>query len=137
MPGWASYEMADEVLDFFYRGTAISIGGTLYLRILVEPSSRSGGGVETNYSGYARYALPRDGTVFTSAPAQGRLTNGIVIALPTANSAGNGILSFFDIVDTPSGAVGKIYNGGPILPPRAVEVGKPPKFRIGSLVFTF
>lgn len=137
MPGWASYNMANEILGFYYRGTPISIGGTLYIRFLVAPSSRDGGGTETNYSGYTRYVLPRDGTVFTSAPVSGRLTNGIVLALPTAGSLGNGDFVAFDIVDTASGAFSKIYNGGIVLPPRAVEVGKPPKFRIGALVMTF
>jgi hypothetical protein len=129
--------MAEEILDFYYRGAAISIGGSLYLRLLVAPSSRSGGGTETNYTNYTRYQLPRDGSVFTVAADAGKLSNGIVLAYPAAGSVGNGDLIAFDIVDTASGAVGKIYNGGPIVPSKSVVVGQQPRFRIGALVITF
>ena len=136
MAGWLGYTSANEVLNFLYRGTAISIGGTLYLRLLSAPSSRSGGGTETNYAGYARLALPRDATVFTSAASNGQLTNGVVIEFPSCGDLGNGDLIAFDIVDTPSGAVNKIYHGGPISPAKPIVVGKQPKFRVGSLVLT-
>lgn len=137
MPGWASFSMADEILNFYYRGVPISIGGSLWLRLLVAPSSRSGGGTETNYSGYSRLQLPRDMTVFTVAPSNGRLAIGIVTEFPAPGSAGNGDLVWFDIVDTSSGAIGKIYNGGPILPVKSIAIGKNPKFRAGALVMTF
>jgi hypothetical protein len=137
MAGWLGYTTSNELLNFLFRGTAISIGGSLYLRLLVEPSSRSGGGTETTYSGYARLQLPRDATLFTSAASNGRLTNGVVIAFPTAGSVGNGDLVAFDVVDTPSGAFAKLYPGGPIVPAKPIAVGKSVKFRAGSLVFTF
>lgn len=138
MAGHAGYTMADEILNFFYRGTPISIGANLWLRLLVEPSSRSGGGTEATYGGYARKQIPRDATIFTVASSNGRLTNGTIITMDTTpTTVGNGDLSFFDIVDTPSGAFAKIYNGGPILPAKTVVVGKPIKFRAGALVFTF
>src|ERR1044071_7526203 len=137
MSGFAGFTMADEILNFFYRGTAISIGGSLYLRLLAAPSSRSGGGTETNYGNYTRYQLPRDGTVFSAASANGRLTNGIVLIYPTPSSTGNGNLVAFDVVDTPSGAVNKIYNGGPISPAKVVVVGTAPRFKVGALIFSF
>lgn len=124
------------MLNFLLRGTAISIGGSLYLRLLVAPSSRSGGGTETNYAGYVRLQLPRDATIFTSAAANGQVSNGVVITFPTATDAGNGSLVWFDIVDTPSGVFTKIYAGGPISPAKAIAVGKPPKFRVGALLIT-
>lgn len=139
MPGWASYTLANEIENFVYRGIPISIGGTLYLRLLVSPSNRSGGGTEANYGGYARKALQRDtSSIFTVAPANGRLTNGVVLEMDNlATTVGNGNLNSFDIVDTPSGAFTKVYNGGPILPPKLVVVGKKPKFAIGALEITF
>lgn len=138
MAGHAGYTMADEILNFFYRGTPISIGAQLYLRLLVAPSSRSGGGTETTYGGYARKLLPRDSTIFSTASSNGRLSNGAIITMDTTpTTVGNGELVFFDIVDTPSGAFSKVYNGGPILPAKVVVVGKPIKFRAGALVFTF
>lgn len=136
MAGWASFTMGNEILDFFYRGIPITIGANLYLRLLVDPSSRSGGGTETNYAGYARLILPR-GTTILGAGANGRMTNSAILSFPTASSLGNGDLSAFDIVDTASGAFSKLYNGGPISPAKTVVVGKPPKFAIGALVFTF
>lgn len=136
MPGWAGYTMADDILNFFYRGTAITIGSSLYVRFLVSPSSRSGGGTETNYTGYARFELVRSTGVF-AASSNGFMSNIVAIALPTASSLGNGDLSAFDIVDTPSGSFSKIYNGGPISPPKSIEIGKPPTFGIGKLQFSF
>lgn len=138
MSGFSGYALADEILNFVYRGVPISIGGSLYLRLLVAPSSRSGGGTETDYGSYTRKQLPRDLTIFTVAPSSGRLANGVVLemdAVPT--TVGNGPLTSFDIVDTPSGAFSKLYNGGPIVPTKIVAVGKPIKFRIGALVLTF
>lgn len=136
MAGWAGLTMADELLNFFYRGTAITIGSSLYLRLLVAPSTRSGGGTETNYAGYARYLLPRDTSIF-GASASGRMSNAVKLTFPQATSIGNGDLTAFDIVDTPSGAFTKVYNGGPISPAKLVEVGKSPTFSIGKLQISF
>lgn len=136
MAGWAGHTMADELLNFFYRGTAITIGSNLYLRLLVAPSTRSGGGTETNYAGYARYLLPRGTTIFGAA-ASGRMSNAVKLAFPQATSVGNGDLTAFDIVDTPSGAFTKVYNGGPITPAKSVEVGKSPSFGPTKLQFSF
>ena len=139
MAGWASFDLADDILDFVYRGIPISIGANVYLRLLVEPSSRSGGGTETNYNGYARLALLRAASgIWANSPSSGRLTNAIELAIGTdANSVGNGPLVAFDIVDTPSGAFTKLYNGGPILTPKLVVLGKTVKFRAGALLITF
>lgn len=137
MPGWMSFMSGDDVLNFIYRGTPVSIAGTLYLRLLVSPSSRSGGGTETDYTGYARLALPRDGTIFTTAASgNGQLTNGVILEFPQADSLGNGDLVWFDIVNTASGAFTKHYHGGPISPARTIVVGKPVKWRVGALVLT-
>lgn len=136
MAGWFGYTLSNEILNFLLRGTPISIGANLWLRLLVTPSSRSGGGTETNYAGYTRYQLPRDATIFTSAASGGQISNGVIVTFPTATSAGNGDLVWFDIVDTPSGAFTKLYPGGPISPAKAIVVGKPPKFRVGALLIT-
>lgn len=138
MAGWAGFTIANEILDFYYRGVAITIGSSLWIRILVSPSSRSGGGTETNYSGYARYEIVRTTSgLFAIAPSNGQLTNSAIIELPTANSLGNGDLNSFDIVNTASGAFTKIYNGGPIIPAVSVIVGKKPTFGVGKLFMSF
>jgi len=68
----------------------------------------------------------------------GRVTNSGIITMGTdALSLGNGQLVAFDVVDTPSGAFTKVYNGGPILPAKSVVLNKSVKFRAGALVFTF
>jgi hypothetical protein len=137
MAGWLGFTVSDEVYNFLYRGVPITIGANLYLRLLVAPSSRSGGGTETNYSGYSRLTLPRNTTIF-SASSNGRITNSGIIQVGTdALSLGNGQLVAFDVVDTPSGAFNKVYNGGPILPAKSIVLNKPVKFRAGALVFTF
>lgn len=137
MPGFAGYTMADEILNFFYRGTAITIGASLWLRLLVSPSSRSGGGTETNYGGYARYEIVRGTALFGSASANGQLLSTVQIILPVATTVGNGDLNSFDIVNTASGAFTKLYNGGPVVPPKAVIVGRAPTFDVGKLIMTF
>lgn len=137
MSGWMGFSSADEVLNFLYRGTAIPIGGTLYLRLLSAPSSRSGGGTEADFGGYARKPFPRDGTLFTSAASgTGRLAVGVTLDFGNPSSAGSGQMVWFDFVDTPSGAFTKLYHGGPISPARTVEVGRPLRFPSGSLVLT-
>lgn len=136
MAGWVGLTLGNELLNLIYRGTSLSIGGTLYMRLLVAPSSRAGVGTETNFGGYARKAFPRDATIFTSAASAGQLTNGVVIEIALATSLGNGDLVWFDFVDTPSGAFSKLYHGGPITPARAIVVGKTVKFRVGALVLT-
>lgn len=137
MPGFAGYTMANELLDFFYRGTSITIASTLYLRLLVDPSSRTGGGTETDYSGYTRLALSRSTTQFGSAAATGQLRNTAQLAFPVAASLGNGQLVAFDIVNAASGAFTKLYNGGPISPAKTIVVGKAPVFRVGALFISF
>lgn len=136
MPGWLGLTSANEILNFLYRGTAVTIGSSLWMRFLVVPSSRSGGGTETNYGGYARLETVRGTSLFGNAAANGQLTNTVAIALAVATTAGNGNLVWFDFVDTPSGAFAKLYNGGPILPPKVIVVGKAPTFGIGKLIFT-
>jgi hypothetical protein len=135
MAGFIGYTVSNEIYDFLYRGQAITIGANLYLRLLVAASSRSGGGTETNYTGYSRLILPRTSPKF-SATANGRIANNVVLEFGSPTSVGNGNLVYFDVVDTASGAFTKIYNAGPILPAKAVQIGKPPRFRVGSLVFT-
>lgn len=138
MAGWASWDMANEILNHFYRGVAISTDPTLYLRLLVEPSSRAGGGTETSYSGYARLAFTRTTSgLWATAPANGQLSNAALITFPMASSLGNGDLVWFDFVNTSSGAFTKLYNGGPINPPKPLVVGREPKFQPGALVITF
>jgi hypothetical protein len=136
MAGWCGFTTADEILNFFYRGTAISIGSNLYIRLLVAPSNRGGGGTETSYGGYARLVLPRGTTIFGSS-SNGQMSNTVLLEFPSPSTIGNGELNSFDIVNTSSGAFTKIYNGGPILPAKAIEIGKPPKFGIGRLQFSF
>jgi hypothetical protein len=135
VPGFVGFTVANEIYDFLYRGVAIGIGTDLYLRLLVEPSNRAGSGTETTYGGYARYTVTRDGSVF-AATANGRTSNSALIELASPSTVGNGNLVWFDIVDTPSGAITRIYNAGPILPAKVVQVGKPPRFPIGKLVCT-
>lgn len=135
MPGHIGFTVASEIYDFIYRGITIDIEADLYMRLMVEPSNRSGGGVETNYGSYGRLIVPRDTSLF-AATANGRITNIVTAQFPAPTTLGNGNFVWFDIVDTPSGAINKIYNAGPILPEKIVQIGKPPKFGPGKLVFT-
>lgn len=135
--GWAGYTMADEIIDFFYRGQAITIGANLYIRALVSPSSRGGGGVETNYGGYARYTLVRGAGVLGPSLGTGARSNIIRVELPAATTLGNGSLVAWDVVDTPSGDFSKVYNGGPIIPAIVMVIGKKPTAEIGMMQISF
>lgn len=138
MAGWDSYSMANEIENFYYRGVAISAPAMLYMRLLVDPSTRAGGGgTETNYSGYSRLAVPRSTSNIFAPAASGQLVNSAIVVFPSASSLGNGDLVWFDFVDTASGSFTKIYNGGPISPERTVVVGKDIRFRAGALIITF
>lgn len=138
MPGFCGLTLAHEIEDFVYRGIPITIGSTLYMRLLVAPSSKSGGGTETNYGGWARIPFARDtASIWTTAPSNGLLTNGVEIVAPVATTLGNGDFVAFDFVDTASGTFSKVYNGGPISPAKAVVVGRAPTFRIGGMQITF
>lgn len=137
MPGFCGFTTANQILDLLYRGTPIAINTSLWLRLLVSPSSRSGGGTETNYGGYARFEIDRDASPFGVAAVGGQLNNTTQLIFPIATTVGNGDLNSFDIVDTASGAFTKLYNGGPIVPPKAVIVGRAPTFDIGKLIMTF
>lgn len=137
MPGFCGRTMSNEILNFFYRGTAITIDSSLWIRFLVAPSSPLGGGTETNYDGYARYEIVRGTSLFGVASTTGLLTNTVEIELPECDDLGNGDLNSFDIVNTASGAFTKLYNGGPILPPKPLIVGRNPTFAPGKLQFTF
>lgn len=132
MPGFLGYTSADELLNFVYRGIAITIGSDLYMRLLVQTSNRGGGGTETNYGNYARLLVPRDTSMF-AASASGELINIAVVEYATPSSVGNGDLIAFDFVDTPSGAFTKLYHGGPLVPADPVVIGKPPKYPAGKL----
>lgn len=136
MAGWIGTTVANEIYNFLYRGTPITIGGSLYMRLLVSASSRTGGGTETDYSGYTRLESERISGGLFGVTAGGQIANSSKLVYPTASSPGNGNLVWFDFVDTPSGAFTKLYNGGPISPAKVVVVGKAPVFRVGSLIFT-
>lgn len=135
--GWAGYTMADEIIDFFYRGQAITIGSNLYIRALVSPSSRGGGGTETNYGGYARFTLVRSTGVLGSSVGTGARSNIVKVELPAATTLGNGNLVAWDVVDTPDGSFSKVYNGGPIIPAIVMVIGKKPTAEIGMMQISF
>jgi hypothetical protein len=125
------------VLNFLYRGAAISIPGSLWMRLLTAPSSRAGGGTETDFSGYARKQFSRDATMFTSPSLNaGKLVIGVILDFGTPASVGSGQLVWFDFVNTASGAFTRLYHGGPISPARTVEVGRPLRFPASSLTLT-
>lgn len=74
--------------------------------------------------------------VASAPPAAHAVEHEILLIFPAPTTLGNGNFVFFDIVDTPSGAFTKIYNAGPILPAKIVQIGKEPEFDPGCFVFT-
>ncbi len=127
---------AQLLLKHFLRAEVPTYPATVYLRLLVTPSTKGSSGTETTYGSYARLALVRGTTLFTDPVLTGRSTNAVVLTYPTPTSLGNGNLVSFDIVETASGAFTATYLFGSILPARSIVVGKVLRFSVGAMEVT-
>lgn len=135
MAGGLTFYSAGLLLDHLLRAVVPTYPATMYLRLLITPSSKGSNGVEADYGSYARLALVRGTSLFTDPLLTGRLTNADVLTFPVATSPGSDIVAF-DIVETASGVFTATYIWGFVTPARSITVGKPPKFPIGSLEVT-
>jgi hypothetical protein len=135
MAGGATFYTAGEILDFILRAVAPSIPATVYLRLLTTPSTRGTSGTESTYGAYARLPLVRGTALFTDPVLTGRSANVDPFVFPSPSSPGDPIVAF-DIVDTPSGAVGTTYLFGAVSPARSITVGKAIRFPAGALEVT-
>lgn len=131
-----SFSFGDAILNHLLRGQALSLPADFYLRLLTSPSSKGVVGVETNYSGYQRFELPRDTSLFSDPDGTARTTNVEDIEFPQADTTGSGDLTGFDLVDTPSGSFTQVYLWGLISPQKAVVIRKRVRFPTGTLIFT-
>lgn len=127
---------AREVLDFVLRGVSPTIPGTVYLRLLTTPSTKTTSGTETTYGNYARLALVRSTSLFTDPLLTSRSTNVDPLQFPAPSSLDDDIVAF-DIVNTSSGAFTETYLYGFVRPSRSIVVGTQLlKFPNGTLVVT-
>lgn len=126
---------AREILDFILRGVSPTIAGTVYLRLLETPSTKTTSGTETTYGAYARLALVRGTSLFTDPVLTSRSTNVDPLEFPTPNSSDSDIVAW-DLVDTASGAFTESYLHGVVSPKRSIVVGKRIRFPSGSLLVT-
>jgi hypothetical protein len=127
---------AREILDFILRGVSPTIPGTVYLRLLTTPSTKTSNGTETTYGNYARRALVRSTSLFTDPLLTSRSVNVDPLEFPAPSSLDDDIVAF-DIVNTASGVFTETYLYGFVRPARSIVVGtKPLKFPSGSLVVT-
>lgn len=135
MAGGASAKAAQQILNFYLRGIAPTVGATVYLRLLETPSSKTSSGTETSYGAYARLALVRGTSLFTDPVLTSRSTNVDPLEFPVPTSADDDIVAF-DIVNTASGAFTETYLFGSVSPARSIVVGKRVRFPSGSLLVT-
>ena len=127
---------AQQVLNFYLRGIAITLPATMYLRLLETPSTKTSSGTETAYGSYARLALVRGLLLFTDPLLTSRSTNVSELLFPAPSSLDDDIVSF-DIVDTASGVFTETYLFGVVQPHRSIVVGtRPLRFPPGSLLVT-
>lgn len=127
---------AKEILDFVLRGVSPTVPGTVYLRLLTTPSTKTSSGTETTYGNYVRLALVRSTSLFTDPALTSRSTNIDPLIFPAPSSLDDDIVAF-DIVDTASGAFTETYLYGFVRPSRSIVAGtKPLKFPSGALVVT-
>lgn len=137
MAGGLSSLGAAITLNFFLRGVNPNslVPGTVYLRLLTTPSTKTSSGNETVYGSYARLALVRGTSLFTDPLLTGRSTNVDPFEFATPTSADDDIVSF-DIVNTPSGVFTETYLFGVVQPQRSIVVGKRLRFPSGALIVT-
>jgi hypothetical protein len=127
---------AAQVLNFYLRGIVPTLPGTMYLRLLTTPSTKTSSGTETTYGSYARLALVRGTSLFTDPLLTSRSTNVAEFAFPAPSSPDDDIVAF-DFVNTSSGAFTETYLFGNVQPHRSIIVGtRLLKFPAGALVVT-
>lgn len=127
---------AQQVLNFYLRGIAITVPATVYMRMLKTPSTKTSSGAESVYGSYARLALVRGVLLFTDPGLTSRSTNVGILDFPAPSSLDDDIVSF-DIVNTASGAFTETYLFGVVQPHRSIVVGtRPLRFPSGSLLVT-
>lgn len=127
---------AGQVLNLYLRGIAPTLPATMYLRLLITPSTKTSSGVETVYGSYTREPLVRGTSLFTDPMLTSRSVNVSELSFPAPSSGDNDLVAF-DIVNTASGAFTETYLFGVIQPRRTIIVGtRPLRFPPGALVVT-
>lgn len=126
---------ARKILDFLLRGVSPTVAGTVYLRLLTTPSTKTSSGTETNFGGWARIPLVRGTGLFTDPALTSRSTNVGTLQTGPPTSLGDDIIAF-DIVNTASGAFTETYLFGNVVPRVTVVLNKAITFPPGSLVVT-
>lgn len=125
------------VLGYIFEGTSMALGADLFLALssAVYSDSATGSSMsEFTGTGYARVAIPRDGTDWTitgSSPTQ--VTNANDVAFPQAGSDWGTPQSFY-ICDAATG--GNTLYGGSLTNASDIASGDTAKFAAGALVAT-
>jgi hypothetical protein len=133
--GGATALGAQIILNYFLRGVAPSIPGTVYMRLLTTPSTKTSSGNETNYGSYARLAMVRGLLLFTDPLLTSQSTNVGTLAFPAPTSLDDDLVAW-DWVNTSSGAFTETYLYGVIRPARSLILNKEVRFPSGSLLVT-
>ena len=121
--------LANQILDLMLGAGATLLPGTVYVGLLQSAPTSAGGSIaEPSGGGYARIAIPNNGTNWPAAVARQK-THAFDIAwgiasLPWGNITHAGI---FDAL-----TVGNLKLFGPLATPRTINAGDQFKFIAGS-----
>jgi hypothetical protein len=134
----------NQLIDFIFRGQALSLPASLHIGLFTAAPSDAGGGTEVTGGSYARAAVTRSLANFAGTQSAGSTTastgsggvtsnNGaITFAAPTANW---GSITHFGIFDAASG--GNLLIWGALTQAKTVNNGDAaPSFAAAALGFT-
>lgn len=133
MAGGATSLGAQMILNYLLRGVSPSIPGTVYMRLLKTPSTKTSSGTETSYGNYTRLAMVRGLLLFTDPLLTSQSTNVSPLVYPAPSSLDDDLVAW-DWVNTSSGAFTETYLYGVIRPARSLALNKDVKFPSGSLL---
>ena len=145
LAGGCSDYLANNLIDFIFRGQAFSFPATLYEAIFTAAPNNAGGGTEVSGGSYARVAIAASlanlagtqgaGTVVASTGTTGKTSNNAAITFPSP-TASWGALTHCAEYD--ASTVGNLLFWAPLNTPRTVASGATaPVFAAASRSITF
>ena len=123
----------NKIVDFIFRGQALSLPLSFYVALFTTPPSDAGGGTEVDGGGYTRVSIPRSleawaGTqealsIEPSEGTSGTTYNNLPIQFPEATATW-GTITHFALLDAETG--GNMLFWGELGMPRSIYAGDSP-----------
>lgn len=142
MPNMANY-LENKLIDFIFRGQALSLPPSFYVALFTSPPSDEGAGTEVQGAGYARVSVVRSLNAWSSTQGQGSVdpsngTSGETFNINTIQfpepTATWGTVSHFALFDAAVG--GNMLFWGQLTMPKTVNAGdSPPTFLAADMSY--